>query len=280
MLSHQLTQEITELLSLLPDIHDTPGQRAFVGRAGLDQRLQTQITYARAPGEFVQLLVTRLENYETLEDGRDALEAILETAKDYWGQEKQERCDVLIQELRKFRQEQQCNTEKEVNSPKASRPDEEKTPGTEEQDFLYDVYISYAEQKPDETWVWDTLLPRLQEAGLRVAISEDVWKPGVDRVVNISRGIKQAKYILLVLSEAYLADKWIRVEHIMGETKGVQENTYRIIPLKFIPIDESKMPDWIGGKWTVDFTDSRRVERRFKTLVNQLRESLPQRVEK
>ena len=149
----------------------------------------------------------------------------------------------------------------------------------DEEGFRYDAYVSYVEKEPDETWVWDTLLPRLQKAGLRVAVSDDVWKFGVDRVVNISRGIKQAKYIILVLSEVYLKDEWRRVEHVMGETKGVQENIYRIIPILFTPMNEQLLPDWIGGKWAVDLTDSRRFERRLNTLIQQLREPLPQRRE-
>ena len=149
----------------------------------------------------------------------------------------------------------------------------------DEEGFRYDAYISYVEQEPDETWVWEKLLPRLQKAGLRVAVSDDVWKFGVDRVVNISRGIKQTKYIILVLSEAYLADEWRRVENIMGETKGIQEDTYRIIPILFTSMNERQLPDWIGSKWTVDLTDSRRFERRLNTLIQHLRGPLPKRKE-
>lgn len=149
----------------------------------------------------------------------------------------------------------------------------------DEEGFRYDAYISYVEQEPDETWVWEMLLPRLQTAGLRVAVSDEVWKFGVDRVVNISRGIKQTKYIVLVLSEAYIADEWTRVEHIMAETKGIQENTYRIIPILFTPMNEQQLPDWIGGKWAVDLTNSRRFERRLNTLIQQLRKPLPERRE-
>lgn len=59
--------------------------------------------------------------------------------------------------------------------------------------FRYDAYISYVDVEPDATWVWDTLLPRLEDAGLKIAVSGDVEEPGVSRVVNIERGIKQAK---------------------------------------------------------------------------------------
>ncbi len=143
--------------------------------------------------------------------------------------------------------------------------------------FRYDVYISYAKTEPDDTWVWETLIPRLKEVGLKVAVSEDVFQPGVDRVVTIPRGLKQAKRTLMVLSDAYLTDKWLHFERVMAETIGVQEDNYRLLPVMIEPLDDKPMPDWITGKHTVDLTKPRHVERRFKHLVDSLKEPLPQR---
>lgn len=60
----------------------------------------------------------------------------------------------------------------------------------DDEGFRYDAYISYADREPDATWVKGTLLPRLQAAGLRVAMSEDVEEFGVSRIVNLERLIK------------------------------------------------------------------------------------------
>ena len=70
--------------------------------------------------------------------------------------------------------------------------------------FRYDAYISFADEEPDATWVWEQLVPLLEKAGLSLAISGDVEEPGVARVVNVERGIRQAKRTILVLSPAYL----------------------------------------------------------------------------
>lgn len=51
-------------------------------------------------------------------------------------------------------------------------------------DFLYDAYICYVDREPDSTWVWDTLVPKLDSAGLNVAVSGDIATPGVAQVVN------------------------------------------------------------------------------------------------
>lgn len=76
----------------------------MVFSAGLDDKLQQQISFTASPFQFSQLLVATLARYGILADGRDALEAVLETAKMYVGRDRQEKCDTLIKELKAFRQ--------------------------------------------------------------------------------------------------------------------------------------------------------------------------------
>ncbi len=143
--------------------------------------------------------------------------------------------------------------------------------------FRYDAYISYVEKEPDETWVWDRLMPRLKAAGLRVAVSDDVLEPGVDRVVSIPRGIQQAKRTLLVLSEAYVEDNWTHFEHVVGQTIGIQQGAYRILPIKITPLDERQIPIGLSRMVMIDLSNPRHLERRFDRLVRALQESLPRR---
>jgi hypothetical protein len=111
--------------------------------------------------------------------------------------------------------------ELEENFPVALRlGGQAKAPSTDEQGFRYDAYVSYVDREPDSTWVWETLLPRLEEARLRVAVSGDVDEPGVARVVNIERGIKQAKRTMVVLSEAYLEDHMADFENVLAQSGG------------------------------------------------------------
>jgi hypothetical protein len=92
----------------------------------------------------------------------------------------------------------------------------------DEEGFRYDAYVSYVDREPDTTWVWDTLVPRLEEAGLRVAVSGDVEEPGVARVVNVERGIKQAKRTVVVLYEkskisGNSCNSWPRIKHLLNQ---------------------------------------------------------------
>ena len=68
----------------------------------------------------------------------------------------------------------------EENFPVALHPDgKSDSPPQDEYGFRYDAYLSYADQAPDSTWVWETLLPRLEREGLRVVVSGASRDPGV-----------------------------------------------------------------------------------------------------
>ncbi len=99
-LPRKLNNKIVDFLSSMPNIHDDNMRRALIDRAGLDLRLQDQIAFTGSSAPFFQTLVPILIQYGTLEDGRHALEAVLESAKSYVGQNRQDYCDTLIQEFR------------------------------------------------------------------------------------------------------------------------------------------------------------------------------------
>ena len=143
--------------------------------------------------------------------------------------------------------------------------------------FRYDAYISYVDAESDTTWVWDTLLPRLEDAGLKIAVSGDVEEPGVARVVNIERGIRQAKRTIVVLSETYLSNNSMaEFENTLGQTMGIQEGTYRLLPVKFTFIDSSRLPTRLSMLSSLDLSHPRRAERAWKRLIDALQGSLPQ----
>ncbi len=143
--------------------------------------------------------------------------------------------------------------------------------------FRYDAYISYVNREPDAEWVWKTLVPKLEAARLRVAVSGDVEAPGVDRVVNIERGIRQSKRTVVVLSDTYLAGNFTDFENVLAQTMGIQEGAYRLLPVKIAPVDESKYPTRLSMLTTLDFNRPNHGEREFDRLVQALQGPLPTR---
>jgi hypothetical protein len=148
---------------------------------------------------------------------------------------------------------------------------------TDEEGFRYDAYVSYVDREPDATWVWDTLVPRLEDAGLRVTVSGDVEEPGVARVVSIERGLKQAKRTVVVLSQTYLADHMADFENVMAQTMGIQEGAYRLLPVKIAPIDAGQLPTRLSMLTTLNLAHPRRAEREFSRLIRALQGPLPRR---
>lgn len=148
----------------------------------------------------------------------------------------------------------------------------------DEAGFRYDVYISYVDQEPDATWVWDKLLPYFEKAGLRVAISGDVETRGVARVVGIERAIKQCKRTMIVLSPAYLADQMADFQNVLAQTLGINENSYRLLPVKIAPIDEAQLPTRLRMLGPINLIHPRRAKREFKRLIKTLQDPLPKRL--
>lgn len=144
-----------------------------------------------------------------------------------------------------------------------------------EDGYRYDAYISYVDKEPDANWVWDTLLPKLEAAGLRVAVSGDSESPGVARVVNSERGMRQAKRTVVVLSETYLADHMAEFENTLGQTMGIQEGNYRLLPVKAMPLDINRLPTRLSMLTLLDLTHPRRAEREFTRLIEALRQPIP-----
>lgn len=146
-----------------------------------------------------------------------------------------------------------------------------------EGEYRYDAYISYVDQEPDATWVWETLVPRLEDAGLQIAVSGDVEAPGVARVVSTERGIRQAKRTVLVLSKTYLANNMADFENTLAQTMGIQEGSYRLLPIQIASIDDSSLPTRLSMLTTLNLAHPRRAEREFERLVRALQGPLPRR---
>ncbi len=75
-----------------------------------------------------------------------------------------------------------------------------------------------------------------------MAVSGDSADPGVPRLVNVERGITQAKRTVAVLSDAYLANNEAEFENLVAQTIGVDRGEWRLIPVSFGTFDRNKLP--------------------------------------
>ena len=147
----------------------------------------------------------------------------------------------------------------------------------DEEGFRYDAYLSYVDRAPDSTWVWETLIPRLEQEGLRLVVSGASPDPGVPLVVSIERGIRQAKRTLIVLSRAYLEDNLADFENVVAQSLGIEEGAYRLLPVRIEPVDKTRLPLRLSMLATVNLADSPRAGRELDRLAAALRGPLPRR---
>ncbi|GAK49080.1 pentapeptide repeat protein [Candidatus Moduliflexus flocculans] len=99
MLPPALTQEIVAFLVALPDIHDRLKQQAFLLSAGLDAELFNQLHIGEPPTSFINALISNCMTYGQLNDGRHALIAVMNAAKQLVGKNRQADADTLIQQI-------------------------------------------------------------------------------------------------------------------------------------------------------------------------------------
>lgn len=133
--------------------------------------------------------------------------------------------------------------------------------------YRYDAYISYVDRDPDAAWVWETLVPRLESAGLRVAVSGDSADPGVPKLVSQERGIEQAKRTVAVLSDAYLSDHEAEFESLIAQTVGLDAGQWRLIPVSYGAFDASRLPARLRMLNTPNLGDPSRREREMQRLT-------------
>ena len=62
------------------------------------------------------------------------------------------------------------------------------------------------------------LLPRLKAAGLRVCIDAESFDIGVPSLVNMERAVADSRYVLLVLTPAWVASEWTEFEGLLTQT--------------------------------------------------------------
>lgn len=181
-------------------------------------------------------------------------------------------------ELRELNQQFHQQDRRWIENMEGTGQTESKGEAYESQDgFIYDAYISYVDKEPDAIWVWETLVPKLEDAELKIATPEDAIL-GVPRVENIQNMVEQSKRTVLVLSDAYLEDNWAGFENILGQTLGLKEGKYRLILLKISEFDDKQIPSRLGIFDPVKlFVHPRRVKSGLTRLIEELRSPLRER---
>jgi hypothetical protein len=136
---------------------------------------------------------------------------------------------------------------------------------TKPTDFKYHVFISYT--RLDEAWVEESLLPKLESAGLNVFVEFRDIEPGASRVDEMQRAVVESAKTLVILSPDYLKDEWAIFNNVMTKSLDPAARQRRLIPLMKTPCEP---PLYISHLTYVDFTRPERQSIAWKQLLTAL----------
>jgi hypothetical protein len=135
--------------------------------------------------------------------------------------------------------------------------------------IIRDLFISHAAK--DSEWVYGYLLPALGLPPERVVTPQDFYL-GEPLADEFERAVLESRYTLLVLSQAYLADQWLRFGGQLAHFLTVEEQQNRLIPLR---LGRFELPLHLKSLVALDYTAEANWERETTRLRNRLKSPPP-----
>ncbi|MGE0820983.1 MAG: toll/interleukin-1 receptor domain-containing protein [Candidatus Binatia bacterium] len=136
---------------------------------------------------------------------------------------------------------------------------------SDQSNYRYDVFISYSHV--DRDWVWNELLPRLENAGLRVCIDDRDFEIGTPSLVNMERAVDNSRHTLAVLTPAWIESQWTEFESLLVGGSDPAGRRRRLFPLILKPCE---LPTRIGNLTYVDLTQPHPHIDQWQRLLTQL----------
>jgi hypothetical protein len=136
-------------------------------------------------------------------------------------------------------------------------------------DFVYDVFLSYRQREPDKSWVRKTLLRRLEAEGIKACIDYRDFRLGAAIVEEMQRAVLQSRYSLAVLTPAYLQSNFTEFENVIAQHLGLERGQRRLLAIMREECDpELRM----RAQLWLDMTDDDEFEMNVQRLVYELQQ--------
>ena len=141
----------------------------------------------------------------------------------------------------------------------------------------HDLFVLHADADDDRAWVEDYLKPALGMPPERI-ITMQCFQPDAPVVDQLERAVMGSRYTLLVLSRAFLEDRWVEFGDQLAAFASVAGRRDRVVPVVY---QDCEVPLRIGFRVKLDCTDPASAERAMGLLREMLGrpEPEPERVE-
>jgi hypothetical protein len=140
---------------------------------------------------------------------------------------------------------------------------------SEQGKYQYDIFISYSHR--DRVWVKDELMPRLENAGLKVCIDYRDFKYGLASQINMEEAAKNSRHTIAVLTQKWVDSDWSQFEALTATLKDPVGRQQRLIPLLR---EDCSIPDRIQLRTYADFRSLSEQTWQY-SLVNFDRRAMP-----
>jgi hypothetical protein len=119
----------------------------------------------------------------------------------------------------------------------------------------------------DREWSTGYLLPALHSHGLRIISSEELGLFGE----AVENALERSRYVILVITRAYLADAEARRLMTLGQHLGLERAEPNVIPLILEEDVKDELPLAIRSVVWVDATDPSRWDEAIQRIVDALK---------
>ena len=142
--------------------------------------------------------------------------------------------------------------------------------------YTYDIFVSHS--AADRGWVAEWLVPRLEAAGLAVAVSYRDFLPGAPLLDSIEQVVAASRHALVIVTPAWTADEWNAYEARLTQAFDPNARRRKLIPVRLqpcIPPATPLLPRAIADLVMADFTDARHWDAELARLIRSLRPITP-----
>ena len=133
--------------------------------------------------------------------------------------------------------------------------------------YVYDVFISYRQREPDQSWARNVLVPGIEAMGLKVCIDYRDFRLGKLLIKEMERAVETSKYTLAVLSPVYLDSGFTELENVLSEQLGLEKGQRRLICVLYQPCQPRLS---LRAHLWLDMSDTEKFTAGLPRLVSEL----------
>lgn len=132
-------------------------------------------------------------------------------------------------------------------------------------DFKYDIFVSYRRIPYIQLWVNKRLVPGLEAAGLRICLDDTAFRLGAPILLEMERAIIESCFTVGVFTPEYTDSGFTELEYVMAKHLAVEERETRFIGLIY---RDCTLPLMSRSTLMLDMRDESKFEANIQRLVN------------